>query len=58
MYKNILKGLNDRIDRIETAESDNPYTFNFISFCGHGCINSNNETLFVVPEYCKDLDDP
>jgi len=49
-----VKGLKERIDKIETA-GDSPYTFTFISFCGHGCSNSNNETLFVVPEFSKDL---
>jgi hypothetical protein len=29
---------------------DNPVTFNFISFCGHGCINDKGESLYVIPE--------
>ena len=42
-----------------SSDGENAINFNFISFCGHGCINDKNESLFIVPNsyYNKDYDD-
>ena len=49
MYSQITKSLQERYTTA-INEGDNAITFNVISFCGHGCVNEKNESLFVVPE--------
>ena len=38
LYSLIVKGLQERYSKVN-SEGENPINFNFISFCGQGCIN-------------------
>ena len=40
-----------------TGHGNNPYTVNFISYCGHGVINEHNDALCVIPIKPKDSEE-
>ena len=40
-----------------TGHGVNPYTVNFISYCGHGVIDQYGDALCVIPIIIKDSED-
>ena len=40
-----------------TGHGNNPYTVNFISYCGHGVIDQFGDALCVIPIKPKDSDE-
>ena len=46
MYDNTIKS------------GSNPYTVNFISYCGHGIIDESGDAICVIPIKPKQIKDP